>query len=327
MAFAMRLGSMRRLIAPVIALALVACGDLHPGSQALAPASPSVTPVPSPTPLPSGVVDPKPLVQQATRLNGGLLRVDDVAAKLVSSGDYTGATTTFGPGVSVPGTVWVVAVVGDIRQTWGLLPRPNSQCQLSAFRADTGELWSTSQGSLALCQPYFARSLTPPDAPVRCAPDVYDNGVMRAGIFSRTRPGAVGFTAVRDDLWRQPTTVRGAFLAQATEGNVSYEDAFCLKAFVRPGPTIEKLLASGVGANVPSTLPPPHQAIWLRGYHAVSGSADDVGHIDVVLEPRSGYEWAFFDWHALVPDGGYVVFRFVDASGLEILPWRLANGP
>jgi hypothetical protein len=74
-------------------------------------------------------------------------------------------------------------------------------------------------------------------------------------------------------------------------------------------------------------MPALEWAIWLRGYHAVSGSSDDAGHVDVILEPRAGYEWAFFDWHALVPDGGYVVFRFRDAAGNEILPWRLANGP
>jgi len=121
--------------------------------------------------------------------------------------------------------------------------------------------------------------------------------------------------------------VTGAFLAQAPEGSVTYEDAFCLKSFVRQGPAVETLLATGVGAVVPLAMPALEWTIWLRGYHAVSGSADGAGHIDVVVEPRAGYEWAFFDWHALVPDGGYVMFRFNDASGREILPWRLANGP
>jgi len=121
--------------------------------------------------------------------------------------------------------------------------------------------------------------------------------------------------------------VTGAFLAQAPEGSVTYEDAFCLKSFVRQGPAVETLLATGVGAVVPRAMPALEWTIWLRGYHAVSGSADGAGHIDVVVEPRAGYEWAFFDWHALVPDGGYVMFRFNDASGREILPWRLANGP
>jgi len=282
---------------------------------------------PSATPLPSGVVDPQPLLRQATRVIGGVLRVDDAAAKLVSAADYSGGRATVGPGVSAAATVWVIAVVGDIRQTRGVLPRPHAQCKLHAYWASTGELWSTAEGSLSMCQPYFTRSLTPPDAPVRCAAQAYDNGVSAAYLSSRTRSGPIDFTAVRDDAWHQPTIVPGAFLAQAPEGSVRYEDAFCLKAFVRAGPEVEKLLASGVAASVPSTLPRLDKAIWLRGYHALSGYADDAGHIDVVLEQRVGYEWAFFDWHALVPDGGYVIFRFLDEAGHEILPWRLVNGP
>jgi len=311
----------RSIVALTVALFLVACGDLQPGSQALAPSSPPATP------LPSGVVDPRPLLREASRVIGGVLRVDDATATLVSADEYSGGRATVGPGINAPATVWVIAIVGDIRQTWGLLPRPNARCKLHAYWASTGELWSTAEGSLSMCQPYFARSLTPPDAPVRCAADAYDNGVSSAYISSRTRSGSIAFTAVRDDAWRQPTIVRGDFLAQAPEGSVPYEDAFCLKAFVRAGPAVEKLLASGVAAALPSTMPQLAKAIWLRGYHAISGSADEAGHIDVVLERRAGYEWAFFDWHALVPGGGYVIFRFLDQAGHEILPWRLVNGP
>jgi hypothetical protein len=316
-----------RLLPTMCVLVLVACGQLQAGSQGVGLASHSPATVPSATPWPTGVVDPQPLIAQVTRLNGFLLRVDDVGAKLVSIADYTTAATTVGPDVRAPATLWVVAVVGDIRQGRGLLPRANSQCRLSAFWADTGKVWSVSEGPLALCQPYFARSLTPPDAPVRCTSDTYDNGVSPDQRFSRTRPGSFGFVSIRDDSWRQPTTVRGVFLAQAPETSVPYQQAFCLNSFTRRGPTIETLLASGVGASAPSTMPALEWAIWLRGYHAVSGSSDDAGHVDVILEPRAGYEWAFFDWHALVPDGGYVVFRFRDAAGNEILPWRLANGP
>ena len=256
-----------------------------------------------------------------------MLRVDDAAAKLVSTADYLGATTITVPAVNAPATVWVIAIVGDIRQTRGVLARPNAQCQLSVYWASSGEIWSIAEGSLSMCQPYFSRSLTPPDAPVRCAPNGYDNAVMRDQPFSKTRRGALTFTSVRDETWRQPTMVRGAFLAESPEGSVTYENAFCIKAFVRRSPAVETLLASGVGATVPQQMPPLEWAIWLRGYHAVSGTADDNGHIDVVVEPRAGYAWAFFDWHSLVPDGGYVALRFLDAAGNEVLPWRIANGP
>ena len=280
----------------------------------------------SPTPLPSGVVDPQALVQKVTRLGGIVLRVDDVVTKLISSTDYPRPGASVGPPGGVP--IWVVAVVGEIRPSFGVIARPNSPCGLFAFKADTGEIWSTGGGSLSACQPYFARSLAPPDAPVRCAASAYDNGVTRdLFIFSATRPGIFGLSIVRDDRWRQPTIVPGAFLMQAPEGSVTYEDAYCLKAVVRRGPTFETLLASGVGAAAPAALPPFERAIWLRGYHAIAASANGVGQIDVVVEPRAGYEWAFFDWDALVPDGGYVMFRFIDASGREVLPWRLVNGP
>lgn len=317
----------KSIVALAVALLFVACGDLQPGSQALAPAPPSPTTAPAPTPLPSGIVDPQPLVERVKRMTAIVARLDDITTKLMTGADYLRPGNVPGPSVGVPATVWVVAVVGDIRPNFGVMARPNSQCALFAFRADTAEIWSSSEGSLSMCQPYFARSLAPPDAPLRCDSETYDNGVPTTYGFSRTHPGSFTFTSVRDDTWSQPTTVRGAFLAQAPEGSTPYLQAFCVKSFIRQGPGVEKLLASGVGATAPQSMPPLEWAIWLRGYHAVSGRADEDGHIDVVVEPRAGYEWAFFDWHALVPDGGYVMFRFIDTAGREILPWRLANGP
>ena len=259
-------------------------------------------------------------------MTGVVLRIDDIATKLMPSADYLGNSIVLSPAANAPGTVWVVAVLGELAPSFGAIAIPNYSCGLFAFRADTGEIWSSGGGSLSKCQPYFARSLTPPDAPRRCVSDTYENGLPRDNTFSRTSPGPFTITPVRDDAWRQPTIVRGAFLAQAPEGSIPYLQSFCVKAFIRQ-PAMEKLLTSGVAATLPQTLPPLDWAIWLRGYHAVSGSADATGHIDVVVEPRAGYEWAFFDWHAVVPDGGYVMFRFVDASGREILPWRLGNGP
>jgi hypothetical protein len=320
-----RLGRVRRAFI-ALALVLASCGDLQPAAQALAPASPAPV-LSSPTPLPSGVVDPQPLVQRVRGMTAIVGRVDDVATRLIPGVDFLGPGTIPSPAMNIPATVWVVAVVGEIAPSLGVMALPTSQCGLFAFTADKGDGWASSSGALAMCQPYFARSLTPPDAPTECAPKTYDNGVPATYGFSATRPGRFSFTSIRDDAWRQPTTVSGAFLERATQGTVPYEDAFCLTAFVRPGPATETLLASGVGAIIPRVLPQPQQAIWLRGYHAVSGSADSAGHIDVVVEPKAGYEWAFFDWHALVPGGGYVMFRFNDAAGREILPWRLANGP
>ena len=141
------------------AFILAACGGPQPGSEALAPTSPSTTPLTSPTPLPSGVVDPQSLVRHVKGLTAIVLRVDDIATKLMPSSEYLGPGNVPGPSMIVPATVWVVAVVGDIRPSFGVMARPNSQCGLFAFRADTGEVWSGGEGSLAVCQPYFARRL------------------------------------------------------------------------------------------------------------------------------------------------------------------------
>ena len=202
----------------MLTLALFACGDLQSGSQALAPASPS--PLPSPTPLPSGVVDPQPLVQRVKGMTGVVLRIDDIATKLMPSADYLGNSIVLSPAANAPGTVWVVAVLGELAPSFGVIAIPNYSCGLFAFRADTGEMWSSGGGSLSKCQPYFARSLTPPDAPRRCVSDTYENGLPRDNTFSRTSPGPFTITPVRDDAWRQPTIVvvrssrrrlRGAF--------------------------------------------------------------------------------------------------------------------
>jgi hypothetical protein len=278
------------------------------------------------TPLPSGVIDPAQLVDRVLAMTAIVHRADMFATKLTSVAEYLGPGVSVGTGVSVPPRLWVVAVVGEVGSS-SLTGRSalSSQCGLFAYDAETGAGWSSSIGSLAMCQPYFARSLTPPDQPVNCAPAAYDNGVPRNNTFSPTTPGPVVFTSVRDDAWREPSLVPGSFLAQAPQGSVPYEDAFCLGAFVRQGPTVEKLLATGIGANAPAAR--ADFAIWLRGYHALGGTADGAGHIDVVVEQRPGYEWAYFDWHALVPGGGYVMFTFRDSAGSEVLPWRLANGP
>jgi hypothetical protein len=308
-------------------IAAVVLGNLLVSYRTQRAASPEASPSSVlATPLPSGVIDPAPLVDRVLAMTAIVHRVDMLATRLTSAAEYLGPGASFGTGVNVPGRVWVVAVVGEVGSSSlnGRSATP-SQCGLFAYDAETGAGWSSSIGALSMCQPYFARSLTPPDQPVSCAPAAYDNGVPRTSTFSPTTPGPVVFTPVRDDAWREPRLVSGSFLAQAPQGTVPYEDAFCLGAFVRQGPAIEKLLATGIGATAAAAR--ADFAIWLRGYHALGGTADGAGHIDVVVERRAGYEWAYFDWHALVPGGGYVMFTFRDSAGSEVLPWRLANGP
>jgi hypothetical protein len=49
---------------------------------------------------------------------------------------------------------WAIVVVGDIRQTWGLLPVPNGECAIW-FVNSIGEVVATQRGALSACDPYL----------------------------------------------------------------------------------------------------------------------------------------------------------------------------
>lgn len=280
----------------------------------------------SPTPLPSGVIHPQPLIDHDTKLGGIVIRVDKVATKLTTmkdamDGAATGPTITDAP-------LWAVAIVGAIKPEFGVVDTGIAACGVFFHDAATGDVRGMRAGSLSLCQPYFAASLAPADAPVHCATNVFPRGVFEHWTaFTATRAGAVRLDVIRDDSWRGPTVASGTFLAQAPEGGNAYLRAFCIAADVRQSPAIEKLVASGLGDLHPDR-PFPHDgfALWLRDRHALGAAADGAGHVNVTIEPKAGFEWAFFDWNALVGQAGYVQFRLVDPQGHDALPWIVGNG-
>ncbi len=81
---------------------------------------------------------------------GGILRVDRKAIVRVNGViDRT---------VAIPGVtsgMWAVVVAGDIRQTWGLLARPNSECAIF-FVTSLGDVLARQESTLRTCEPYFA---------------------------------------------------------------------------------------------------------------------------------------------------------------------------
>ena len=305
-----------------LAIVIVGCGDLQTGSRALAPSAVSA----SPTPLPSGVIDPKPLEQRASGLSASVHRVDKVSSTLTSRKAYMDSVHAMTTAIPDPDLIWVIAIIGELTPSFGLIDMGVQQCGLFGFDAFTGDGWMSTTGPLANCVPYFKGSITPPDEPVRCPAQPYDNGLPRDSPFTPTHAGDVPLITVRDDAWRQPTTVSGTFLMRAPAGSVVYQDAYCLAAVVRESPAKDTLRAGAVGARVGS-IPPLDYAVWLRDLHALRASADGKGHIAVTLERRAGFEWAFFDWSKISTGASYVMFQFIDPSGAEMAPWRLFNGP
>ena len=311
---------MRGLI--LAALLVAACGDLQPDSRALAPARASPSSVA--TPLPSGVIDPQPLIERDKTISAVVLRADTVAAKLTTMQAAMAGSAT---GPSIDGSpVWAIAIVGQLRPAFGPIDTGTSPCGVFFHDASTGDVRGVQMGALATCQPYFKDSLAPADAPLHCSIDHFPPGVFEHFQFNATRPGPQPLYVARDDAWRTPATVAGAFLLGSPEGGDTYLRAYCITAFVHQVTASDPVLG-GMGAVKPDRpLRTNEFAIWLRSYHAISMAADDAGHVTVTIEPRPGFEWAFFDWKALVGTSGYVQFRLVDRSGAEIVPWIVGNG-
>jgi hypothetical protein len=81
---------------------------------------------------------------------GGILRVDRKAIVPVKG--------VIDREVAIPGVTsdtWAVVVAGDIRPTWGVMARPNSECAIF-FLTYLGEVFASQQSTLATCERYFA---------------------------------------------------------------------------------------------------------------------------------------------------------------------------
>jgi len=117
----------------------------------------SRTPAPvnvSPSSLPNGLIDPHPLIDQATHLGSIVLRVDSVAARLTTMSDFMKDSGAIGPSASPSQPIWVVAIRGDIRID-SVVDAPNAQCALFAYDAATGNVRASRSGPVVICDPYF----------------------------------------------------------------------------------------------------------------------------------------------------------------------------
>ena len=113
------------------------------------------TPTPSKSPAPTATPATVPLAVQAyadrvTPSFAGVVRLDRKVVVRVADVAQRDAAI---PGAT-SGT-WAVAVAGDIRQTWGLLARPNSQCAVW-FVTQEGLPVAWEGGTLDRCEPYFS---------------------------------------------------------------------------------------------------------------------------------------------------------------------------
>lgn len=326
-----RLGGVKhRIRRGLLAFAVVvgACGDLSEGSRALdggpspAPsvAAPAVTPVAT---MPNGLVSPADVERRALGLTAIIRRVDRVSTRLMDTGQLRTDFSAAIPQAWAPGRLfWVVALVGEFSSD-SIVDTGLSPCKLIVFDAHTGDAEAAGGGPLKSCAPYFSVDLTPPAAPVSCGPEPWGYSYPGA---SPTRPGPVPLTIARDDAWQMPTVVSGSF---RYEGGNEYE-TFCRAENIVTVPGGDQYTARilrGLGSpQVVGPVPQDMAQLWLKNYHALGATAgSDV--VRVVIEPRPGFEIASFDWHAVAPRGGYVNFRFVDRSGQEIIPFRVANGP
>lgn len=113
---------------------------------------------PSPPQRVAPSAPPKPTVPPAVQAYAdrvvpsfaGILRVD--RKEIVSVAGVIDRDVAI-PGVT-SGT-WAVVVAGDIRQTWGLLPHPNSECAIF-FLTSLGEVFASQGSTLRTCETYFA---------------------------------------------------------------------------------------------------------------------------------------------------------------------------
>ncbi len=301
-----------RLATLIAALLLLsACGD--PQSGALAGGRGSATPTPDIA---------LRLMDRVRNMTAIVRRADRIAAVQAKWGDVLSRSGVQGGNGDPNEDVWIVAVVGEVYPSFGVMEMGSSPCGTFVFDL-AGNVKSSGASSLSGCASYFADSLVPPSAPVVCGPEPQGYAVFDRFNFSPTIPGTVHLTVTRDDAWVQPRMVPGPVLY---EGIDQYE-TYCrlVHAATVPGKNDARML---VGLGSPRVSPSAGLAqIWLKGVHAISATAGANGVVAVLAERESGFEIVSYDWHALAPQGGYVKFRFVDDAGADVTTYAVANGP
>jgi hypothetical protein len=263
-------------------------------------------------------------MERVRKMTGVVRRVDRIAAVQEKWGDVLSRSGVQGTGADPSEVVWVIAVVGEVAPSFGLIPTASSPCAVFVYDL-AGNTKSGSYGSLVACAPYFSDSLVPPSAPVACPPEpqayAYDG-------HSPTAKGSVTLTVSRDDSWRQPTIAPGAFLYEVPVGSGGYYETYCRADHVVTTPSDASETRMLLGLGSPKVAGVPGQAqIWLKDLHAVEAVADGDA-VQVVVELRKGFEIVSFEWRSVAPQAAnYIRFNYVDRSGHQVVPFRIANGP
>jgi hypothetical protein len=309
-----------RLAALGLAVALLsACGELQGGTLSGGRSSPS----PSATATETPAVAAR-LMEQVKSMTGLIRRVDRISATRVKWGDILARSGSQQTGADPNEDVWVIAVVGEIYSSFGVMATGAGACG-TFFYDLAGNVKGSGVSSLSGCAPYFTESLVPPSAPVACPPEpqgyAYD-------LHGPTTNGPVTLTTSRDDAWRQPTVAPGAFLYDVPAGSGVYYETYCRAEHIvttANDPLVARML---LGLGSPKAAGAPGQAqIWLKDLHALEAVADG-NSVRVLVEPRKGFEIASFDWASVKPQSNtYVRFDFVDRAGNRVIPFRIANGP
>jgi hypothetical protein len=264
------------------------------------------------------------LVDQVKGMTALVRRVDRITAVRAKWGDILARSGTQQTGADPNEDIWVIAVVGEIYPSFGVMDTGPGACG-TFFYDLAGTVKGSGVSSLAGCAPYFSESLVPPAAPVACPPE--PQGYAYDG-HGPTTKGAVALSISRDDSWRQPSTAPGTFLFEFPAGSGGYYETYCRADHIvttANDPLATRLLL-GLGSPKATALPGKAQ-IWLKDLHAVEAAADG-NRVRVLVEPRQGFEIASFDWASVKPQNNtYVRFDYVDQSGNPVIPFRIANGP
>jgi hypothetical protein len=266
------------------------------------------------------------LIEQVKGMTGLVRRVDRIAATRVKWGDILARGGSQQPGADPNEDVWVIAVVGEVYPSFGIMDTGPGACG-TFFYDLAGTVKGAGVSSLAGCAPYFTDSLVPKSAPVSCGQEPQGYAVFDRFNFSPTSPGPVTLRVTRDDRWVQPGVASGQFLYNVTPTSATYYETFCRPVHTATVPNqSDTVMLEGLGS--PLVSPPKDLAqIWLKDVHATSATAAANGVVTVVVDRRPGFEIVSYDWHALAPQGGYIKFRFVDAAGADVIVYAVANGP
>lgn len=307
---------MRFAAVVIAATLLIGCGDQGSGSLSGGRASPG----PTATPTPDVALR---LLEKVTTMTGIVRRVDRIAAVQEKWGDILARRGVRDTGADPNEDVWVIAVVGELTPS-SVLPTAPSPCGIFVYD-QAGNVKSGSYSSLSVCTPYFSDSLVPSAAAVACPPE--PQGYAYDG-HGPTTKGPVTLTVSRDDNWRQPSVVPGAFLYEFPAGSGGYYETYCRADHIvtTVGDRLAPKMLLGLGS--PKATSSPGQAqMWLKDLHAVEAVADG-NSVRVLVEPRKGFEIASFDWASVKPvDNTYVRFDYLDRAGNPVIPFRIANGP